>query len=255
MDEVEDGKIEVIGPDIDTITPGSQMNLGIVVEVAAAACRPIFESLIERQLHHFLNYAMGVLHMSQRDLLWIRLNKAAFASGFRLKHFGSIIHARIHDVYGKLVDKVQVTVLTDDAKIKEALVTARKAYNERDARIADMTDESVDEFYSCSLCQSFAPNHICVVSPERLGLCGAVNWLDGKAGYKDRSDGRKPARPARTHHRSRPRGMGRDQRIRLPAFQPDDRADEPVLPDGRPDDLLRLFRVHPRPGAGGQRVS
>jgi len=199
MDEVEDGKIEVIGPDIDTITPGSQMNLGIVVEVAGRGMQTDFESLIERQLHHFLNYAMGVLHMSQRDLLWIRLNKAAFASGFRLKHFGSIIHARIHDVYGKLVDKVQVTVLTDDAKIKEALVTARKAYNERDARIADMTDESVDEFYSCSLCQSFAPNHICVVSPERLGLCGAVNWLDGKAGYKiDPTGGNQPVLRGRT---------------------------------------------------------
>jgi len=131
--------------------------------------------------------------MSQRDLLWVRLNNAAFASGFRLRHFGSIIHARIHDVYGKLVDKVQVTVLTDDAKIKEALVMARNAYNERDARIADMTDESVDEFYSCSLCQSFAPNHICVVSPERLGLCGAVNWLDGKAGYQiDPTGGNQP---------------------------------------------------------------
>ena len=193
MDEIEDGKIEVIGPDIDTITPGAPMNLGIVAEVAGRGMQTDFESLIERQMHHFLNYAMGVLHMSQRDLLWIRLNKDAFASGFRLKHFGSIIHARIHDVYGKLVDKVKVTILTDDEKIKEALVAARKSYNERDARIADMTDESVDEFYSCSLCQSFAPNHICVVSPERLGLCGAVNWLDGKAGYKiDPTGGNQP---------------------------------------------------------------
>ena len=88
---------------------------------------------------------------------------------------------------------MQVTILTDDAKIKEALVEARKAYSERDARMADMTDESVDEFYSCSLCQSFAPNHVCVISPERLGLCGAVNWLDGKAGYKiDPTGGNQP---------------------------------------------------------------
>jgi acetyl-CoA synthase len=33
------------------------------------------------------------------------------------------------------------------------------------------------------LCQSFAPNHVCIVSPERLGLCGAYNWLDCKASY------------------------------------------------------------------------
>ena len=47
-----------------------------------------------------------------------------------------------------------------------------------------MTDESVDTFYSCLLCQSFAPNHVCVITPERLGLCGAYNWLDGKAAYE-----------------------------------------------------------------------
>ena len=32
-----------------------------------------------------------------------------------------------------------------------------------------------------ALCQSFAPDHICIITPERLGLCGAINWLDAKA--------------------------------------------------------------------------
>jgi acetyl-CoA synthase len=44
-----------------------------------------------------------------------------------------------------------------------------------------MTDEAVDRYYTCILCQSFAPAHCCVVTPERLGLCGAVSWLDAKA--------------------------------------------------------------------------
>jgi acetyl-CoA synthase len=54
-------------------------------------------------------------------------------------------------------------------------------YKARDDRLAAMTDESVDTFYTCILCQSFAPSHCCVVTPERLGLCGAVSWLDAKA--------------------------------------------------------------------------
>ena len=54
-------------------------------------------------------------------------------------------------------------------------------YAERDARMNALTDASVDEFYTCLLCQSFAPSHVCVVTPERLGLCGAVSWLDAKA--------------------------------------------------------------------------
>ena len=61
-------------------------------------------------------------------------------------------------------------------------------YRERNLRLESMTDENADTFYCCLLCQSFAPNHVCVITPERLGLCGAYNWLDGKGGLRDRPD-------------------------------------------------------------------
>lgn len=193
MDRLEDGKVEVSGPDIDTVEVGGHLPLAIHVRVAGRAMQKDFESIVERQLHHFINYAMGIFHMGQRDIIWVRVSKAAFASGFRLEHFGRIIHARIHDVYGKIIDKVEVSIMSDDAKVKELLAHARKSYDERDERIAGMTDESVDLFYSCTLCQSFAPNHVCVISPERLGLCGAYNWLDGKAAFEiDPTGGNQP---------------------------------------------------------------
>lgn len=198
LDDIEDGKIELIGPDIDTVEVGGAMPLALHVEVAGRAMQQDFESIIERQIHHYLNYAMGIFHMGQRDMTWIRISKAAFASGFRLQDFGKILHARILDVYGKIVDKVQVTIMTDESRVKKLLVTARKAYEERDARMAGMDDESVDEFFSCTLCQSFAPNHVCVISPERLGLCGAYNWLDGKAAFEiDPSGGNQPIKKGR----------------------------------------------------------
>ncbi|MDP6490376.1 MAG: acetyl-CoA decarbonylase/synthase complex subunit alpha/beta [Kiritimatiellia bacterium] len=193
MDDVEDGKVEVIGPDVESVELGDALPLGLYIEVAGREMQQDFESILERQVHHFINYAMGAFHMGQRDLIWVRISKDAFEAGFRLKHFGTILHARIHDVYGKIVDKVQVTVISDPAKVKELMGEAKVSYAERDARVSDMTDESVEEFYSCSLCQSFAPNHICVISPERLGLCGAYNWLDGKAAYQiDPSGGNQP---------------------------------------------------------------
>ncbi len=193
MDEIEDGKVTVVGPDVDTCEEGGSLPLGIHVRVAGRAMQKDFESIIERQIHHFANYAMGIFHMGQRDIIWVRISKAAFASGFRLEHFGRIIHARIHDVYGKIVDKVEVTVISEDDKVKALLEKAKVGYADRDERIAGMTDESQDLFYSCTLCQSFAPNHVCVISPERLGLCGAYNWLDGKAAFEiDPSGGNQP---------------------------------------------------------------
>ncbi len=51
---------------------------------------------------------------------------------------------------------------------------AEQVYDERDARIKGMRDSDVNTYYSCTLCQTFAPNHVCIITPERLALCGAI---------------------------------------------------------------------------------
>jgi CO dehydrogenase/CO-methylating acetyl-CoA synthase complex beta subunit/CO dehydrogenase/acetyl-CoA synthase delta subunit len=146
--------------------------------------QPDFEPILERQVHHMLNAAEGLWHMGQRDIIWTRISKDGYAHGLRIKHYGEILHARFLADYPAIVDKVKVTLITDQAEVEKRLAIARKVYDERNRRLEAMTDESVDTFYSCLLCQSFAPNHVCVITPERLGLCGAYNWLDGKAAYE-----------------------------------------------------------------------
>jgi len=181
MEEVEDGKIEVIGPGFEDVEVGGAIDLGIFVEVAGRKMQEDFEPVLERQIHYFVNGASGIQHIGQRDIAWIRISKAAAEKGFNLRHFGDILYARFHDDFGAIVDKLQVKILTDPSLHAEWLAKARVAYDFRNRRLADLTDEAVDTFYSCILCQSFAPNHVCVVSPQRLGLCGAYNWLDCKA--------------------------------------------------------------------------
>ncbi|HEY3415875.1 MAG TPA: CO dehydrogenase/CO-methylating acetyl-CoA synthase complex subunit beta, partial [Armatimonadota bacterium] len=182
--EVEDGKIIVVGPDADAVEPGKALPLAIWVEVAGRKMQPDFEPILERQIHHMINGAEGIWHMGQRDIIWVRISKAAFERGFRISHLGEILHAKLLNDYPAIVDKVQVTLYTDPAEVEPRLAEARRVYRERNLRLESMTDESVDTFYSCLLCQSFAPNHVCVITPERLGLCGAYNWLDGKAAYE-----------------------------------------------------------------------
>ncbi|TLM80412.1 MAG: CO dehydrogenase/CO-methylating acetyl-CoA synthase complex subunit beta [Actinobacteria bacterium] len=179
--EVTDGRIEVVGPELADLQEGATVPLGIVVDVAGRKMQSDFEPVIERQLHHLMNFAEGVLHMGQRDLIWLRISKAAKDKGFKLEHIGEILHAKLLDEFEAIIDKVQVTIYTDQAEVEKWEEVARKAYAERDERMAGLTDETADVFYSCTLCQSFAPSHICVVTPERLGLCGAYNWLDAKA--------------------------------------------------------------------------
>jgi acetyl-CoA synthase len=181
MDEVEDGKIEVIGPGFEDVEEGGSIDMGIEIEVAGRKMQEDFEPVLERQVHYFVNAASGIQHIGQRDIAWIRISKAAAEKGFNLRHFGDILHARFHADFGAIVDKVQVKVITDADVHAEWLEKAREAYDYRNQRLANLTDEAVDTFYDCTLCQSFAPTHVCIVSPQRLGLCGAYNWLDCKA--------------------------------------------------------------------------
>jgi acetyl-CoA synthase len=184
LHEIEDGKIEVSGPEIDEVQEGTQLPLAIWVEVAGREMQPDFEPILERQIHDFINCANGVFHMGQRDVNWIRISKEAKDKGFKFRHFGSIIHAKLHGDYGKIVDKAQIRIYTQEKDVLDLIEIARKTYRKREARIANMTDEVVETFYSCTLCQSFAPNHVCIITPERSGLCGAYNWLDGKAAHR-----------------------------------------------------------------------
>ena len=184
LDAIDDGEIEIIGPDVDTVEPGSALPLAIWVEVAGRKMQPDFEPILERQIHHLLNGAEGIWHMGQRDIVWTRISKSGFGRGLRLKHYGEIIHAKFLNDYPAIVDKVRVTLITDKKEVERRIEHARKVYIDRNHRLASMTDEAVDTFYSCLLCQSFAPDHVCIITPERLGLCGAYNWLDGKAAYE-----------------------------------------------------------------------
>ena len=179
MNQVEDHKITIIGPDLDA---QKDLALATYVEVAGKRMQADFESVIERKFHAWFNYMEGVMHTGQRNQVRVRVSNAAFENGVRLNHFAEVLYTMIMDEFDAVVDKCQVTIITDAteaAKFRDEVAMPR--YAARDARLESLTDESVDRYYTCILCQSFAPAHCCVVTPERLGLCGAVSWLDAKA--------------------------------------------------------------------------
>ena len=251
--EVTDGKIEVIGPELDELEAGTRVPLGIVVDVAGRKMQSDFEPVIERQFHHLMNFAEGVLHMGQRELIWIRISQAAKDKGFKFHHLGDILHAKILDEFDAIVDKVQVTIYTEQAKVEEMLEVAKKTYDARDERMAQLTDDTADVFYSCSLCQSFAPSHICVVTPERLGLCGAYNWLDAKASNQLNPTGpNQPIEKGAVISTLTGEWEGVNDFIKREVGRRR-RADDLLLAHGQPDDELRLLHGDHRAHADVQR--
>ena len=179
LNEIEDHKITIIGPEM---SDAKDLALATYVEVAGKKMQADFESVIERKFHAWFNYMEGVMHTGQRNQVRVRVSNAAFEAGLKLKDFAEVLYVMIMNEFDAVVDKCQVTIITDAAeagKFRDEIAMPR--YAQRDDRLASMTDESVDRYYTCILCQSFAPAHCCVVTPERLGLCGAVSWLDAKA--------------------------------------------------------------------------
>ncbi len=184
LEEVEDGKVEVTGPEVEEMEEGGAYPLGIVVDVAGREFQEDFESVLERRIHEFISCANGIFHMGQRSIIWVRISKEAYRKGFKIKDFGEILLAKMHEEFTRIVDRVQVRLYTDEKEVAKLLEEAKATYSHRDDKIGGMTDEDVEDYYSCTLCQSYAPNHVCIVTPQRLGLCGAYTWLDCKASYR-----------------------------------------------------------------------
>lgn len=183
--EIEDHKIELIGPEIDEMAVGSKNSIAYVVEVAGKKMQADFEPVFERKFHSYLNCIEGVMHTGQRDMIRIRISKDAFAAGFRAKHIGEVLYAKVKSEFAAVVDKCQVKIYTDPAECTRIRhEVAMPMFDKRDERLMTLTDEGVDVYYSCIMCQAFSPSHVCVVTPERLGLCGAVSWLDAKATHQ-----------------------------------------------------------------------
>ena len=230
------------------------MPLGIVVEVAGRKMQKDFEPILERQIHYFINGAEGIQHIGQRDITWIRISKSAFAKGFRLEHLGEILHARIHDVFGDIVDKVQVQLFTDDALTRASarrgarrLRGAQRAHGHADRRVG-----------------------------RHLLLLHALPELRAEPRLRHQPRARGPLRrlqlarlqglASRSTPRARTSRSPRDICIDpvkgefsgpndfvYQTLQPDSRARHPLLDHGGADDLLRLLRVHHGPRPRGQR--
>ena len=179
--EVEDHKITVVGPELDQVEVGSKISLSYTIEVAGKAMQADFESVMERKIHAWLNCIEGVMHTGQRDMIRVRISKADFEAGFRFKHLGEVLYAKVKSEFEAVVDKCQVTIVVDAEQNKALRAAANDVFAKRDDRLKSMTDESVPVYYTCIMCQAFSPSHVCIVTPERLGLCGAVSWLDAKA--------------------------------------------------------------------------
>lgn len=180
VDDIEDGKLEILGPELADMTQGEIYPLGISVKIQGEKLESELEGVIERRIHELSNYVKGFMHLNQRDQIWCRVSQEAHEAGFKLVHFAEALSILLKEDF-PIIEKISVSILTEKSEVEAFLEAARAAYDYRDSRARELSDEDVDVFYGCTMCQSFAPSHVCVVTPDRTALCGAINWFDCRA--------------------------------------------------------------------------
>ncbi len=181
MEEIEDEKITIIGPDLKDLPEGSSVPFGIYIEVAGKDVEEDLEGVTERRIHEYCNFIEGIMHLNQRYDIWMRLSKKSFQKGLNSFNYIGKVLARLYKSELPFIEKIQITFITDPEKVKEMSEQAMEIYEARDAKARGMKDEEVETFYGCTLCQSFAPTHMCVITPQRYSNCGSISWFDGRA--------------------------------------------------------------------------
>ncbi|UTB33528.1 MAG: CO dehydrogenase/CO-methylating acetyl-CoA synthase complex subunit beta [Methanobacterium sp. ERen5] len=187
-EDVEDGKIEIIGPDLNGMKESEIYPFGLLIEIKGEKLEKELEGVIERRTHELCNYIKGFMHLNQRDQIWCRVSKEAVELGFGFEHLGKAISILFKEEF-PIIEAISIKVLTDSEEVETFLANASKQYEDRDSKARELSDEDVDVFYGCVMCQSFAPTHTCVVTPDRTALCGAINWFDCRAAAKMDPDG------------------------------------------------------------------
>ncbi len=182
VDDASD-EIKIIGKDIDEMEEGSRTPFAVIVNVSGESLEEDLEGVLERRIHEIFNYIEGVMHLNQRDSVWIRINKDSYNKGLRLKHIGKVIQD-IYKAEFPFIEHIDVIFITDPEKVEEELKKAKEIYTNRDEKTKNLHEEDVDVFYGCIMCQSFAPTHVCIITPDKPALCGGINYLDARAAAK-----------------------------------------------------------------------
>ena len=148
LDEIENEKIEVIGPNIKDMKEGGSYPLGLMIDVAGEKLEKDMEPVFERRMHLYANYIEGFYHMNQRDDVWMRLNKDSFNKGLNsLEEIGKILMF-LYTSELDVIEKMSITFVTDEKKVEDLLAKAKEVYKARDERARGLKEDDVQEYYS-----------------------------------------------------------------------------------------------------------
>lgn len=182
--EVVDGKVEIYGPEINELEPGKSYPIGYHFMMYGAGLTDEHTEFLERSAQNAYDHIENVMLINSRATTWSRIG-IEVADRFSLGKLAQVIRASIRTAV-PMVEAVEVRIIVGTpevggvAVIKEMLPDIKALWSSIDARQDDLDEDDVDMFYGCTICQSFAPAHVCVITPTRIPYCGIMSYNGAK---------------------------------------------------------------------------
>jgi acetyl-CoA decarbonylase/synthase complex subunit beta len=184
---VEDGRFELIGPDLPEMEPETTLPFALQVWMWGPQLTEDYVDYAERQGMMGILMLEGMTLMNTRDTTWIRIAKR-IVPPLTFPKIAQAIRASALTAC-PLIEAVEIRLILFTPELQrerpelmnEMLEEAKAYWEAHDARMMELKDEDVDIFYGCSICKMIAPNHMCVITPSIVPYCGVVSYLSCKA--------------------------------------------------------------------------
>jgi hypothetical protein len=178
------GSVEASGVDVIGEPDGP---MGVLLTVAAEPLDAVDRRYIEEHAARVLSMVRGVSAKLCDGRLILDM---ASESDLTPERIGDGLIAAIRHEFPR-IDKVRAQVTFDRQRLGEAVQRVRSEQLARRQEIASATEENIAEFVTCVGCSPFAPDHVCILTPERPPQCNR-SFAQAKTGalysYDDMSN-------------------------------------------------------------------
>jgi hypothetical protein len=146
--------------------PGGPM--GVLLTAEAEPLDALDRAYIEQSAIEGVSMVPGALARLAEGHLIVDLAADAALTPERL---GEMLIVALRREFAK-IERLRVEIIFDPVRLAEIAPGVRREQAARRQEIAAATEESVAEFMTCVGCSPFAPDHVCVLTPQRPPQCG-----------------------------------------------------------------------------------
>ena len=142
--------------------------LGVIVTIEAEPMDSYDRGYLERFLAGSLSMLEGVTSRYRKGHLTLSFAQESSTDPGRI---GEALLAFTRHEFPKL-NKIKVEIIFEKGVLAEMAPVVQQEVAEREREIEATTEDDSQYFYQCVGCSPFAPDHVCVLTPERPPQCG-----------------------------------------------------------------------------------